>query len=329
MLKHAALFAGIGGFELGIKAAGATNIRTDIFIENNPEAQRVLSYRFPKIKQHSDIRDWQPGPGQFNLFTIGFPCTGTSIAGDGSGLDHPESSMWFYALRAIAQGRPDFIIVENPTGLISKGLRAILGGLRMVEYSYEDPQIISAAELGAPHERERLFIIAYTNNISQRFREVPTGWHEQIRAEVEAVYQQGGQATPNGGGVDDGIPNWLGRVPIGGHWRNTISATPAYPATGHHLKNRRECIDLYGRAVTPQQAEIVLKRVCYLAELAGIVNTDKHRQSNHDTSGNGAGGSFYNLDNPDNTSRKGTRCKEQGEEYFYQCPMPNAPCPIT
>ncbi|WP_148766622.1 DNA cytosine methyltransferase [Dolichospermum sp. UHCC 0315A] len=269
MLTHAALFAGIGGFELGIKSAGA-NIQTTIFIENNPEAQRVLRYRFPKIAIHSDIRDWQPEPGQFNLYTIGFPCTGTSIAGNGSGLEHPESRMWFYALRAIATGRPDFIVIENPAGLIRNGLRGVLGGLRMVGYFWEDPQIISAAELGAPHERERLFIVAYPNDVSQRLNGVQTGWHEQIRTEVAAIHSQGGQTTSIGGRVDDGIPDWLGGVPISGHWRDAISATPVYPATGHHIKNRRHCVDLYGRAVTPQQAEIALKRVCYLAEFAGI-----------------------------------------------------------
>ena len=277
MLTHAALFAGIGGFELGIKSAGAS-IQTTVFIENNPEAQRVLRYRFPKIAIHSDITDWQPEPGQFNLYTIGFPCTGTSIAGNGSGLEHPESRMWFYALRAnclqqrfaIATGRPDFIIIENPTGLIRNGLRAVLGGLRMVGYQWEDPQIISAAELGAPHERERVFIIAYSYDVSQRLNGVQTGWEQQIRAEVAAIHSQGGQTTSIGGRVDDGIPDWLGGTSVGGHWRDAISATPVYPGVGHHIKNRRHCVDLYGRAVTPQQAAIALKRVIYLAELAGV-----------------------------------------------------------
>lgn len=70
-------------------------------------------------------------------------------AGNGTGLDHPESSLWFQALRCIADGRPDFAIIENPAGVISRGLRAVLGGLRMVKYCWDDPQIISAEEFGA------------------------------------------------------------------------------------------------------------------------------------------------------------------------------------
>ncbi|MHC5917773.1 MAG: DNA cytosine methyltransferase, partial [Nostoc sp.] len=104
-LKHASFFAGIGGFDLGIKAAGASDlIKTEFFIENNRDAQAVLSYRFPNISIHSDIKDYCPKSGEFNLYTIGFPCTGTSIAGNGTGLEHPESKLWFEALRCIADG---------------------------------------------------------------------------------------------------------------------------------------------------------------------------------------------------------------------------------
>lgn len=188
-LKHASFFAGIAGFELGIKAAGASNvIKTELFIENNPDAQRVLKYRFPSISIHSDIKDYYPNKREFNLYTIGFPCTGTSIAGNGTGLDHPESKLWFEALRCIADGRPSFIIIENPTGLVNKGLRGVIGGLRMVGYVWDDPQIISAAELGSPHQRERLFIVAYTNNVLQRLNGMQTSWGDQIGAEIEAIY---------------------------------------------------------------------------------------------------------------------------------------------
>ncbi|WP_082803725.1 DNA cytosine methyltransferase [Anabaena sp. 4-3] len=276
-LTHTSLFSGIGGFELGIEAAGVDHIiRTGLFIENNPDAQAVLRRRYPRIPIHSDIRNYYPKPGEFKLYTIGFPCTGTSIAGDGSGLEHPESSLWFDALRCIADGRPSFVIIENPTGIIHNGLRAVLGGLRMVGYCWEPPQIISAADLGAPHERQRLFIIAYTNDVSKRIGKVPTGWDEQIRAEVEAIHSQRRQVTPSSAGVDDGIPSWLGRASIGGHWGTTISSAPTYPGTGHHINNRRHCVDLYGRAVTPQQAAIAIKRVCYLAELAGLISNNNH-----------------------------------------------------
>ncbi|MBD2416623.1 DNA cytosine methyltransferase [Anabaena cylindrica FACHB-243] len=282
MLTMLDSYAGTGAATI---AGDKLGIRTTQFIEIDSSAQRVLSYRFPKIPIHPDIRTYQGQFKRHNIHWVSFPCTGTSNAGKREGLNHPESKMFFYSLRAIAVEQPEFVVIEQPRGIINNGLRAVLGGLRMVEYSYEDPEIISASELGAPHERERVFVIAYPHDLPQRFGKLPTGWDEQIRAEIEAIHQPGGQVTPNGFGLDDGVPDWLGGVPISGHWRDTISATPTYPGTGHHIKNRRHCIDLYGRAVTPQQAEIVLKRVCYLAELAGVgsfSNHDKHRQSNHD-----------------------------------------------
>lgn len=214
-LKHVSFFAGIGGFDLGIEAAGAADlIKTDLFIENSPTAQQVLGYRFPKIAIHCDIKDYYPKAGEFNLYTIGFPCTGTSIAGNGTGLDHPESKLWFEALRCIADGRPSFVIIENPTGLITRGLRTVLGGLRMVGYQWDDPQIISAAEIGSPQERERLFIIAYTNNVCQRLNGMQTGWSDQIGAEIEAIYKQGGQVKPSSARLDDGVPRWLDGMAI-------------------------------------------------------------------------------------------------------------------
>jgi len=272
-LKHASFFAGIGGFELGIKAAGADDIiTTGLFIENNPDAQRVLSYRFPSISIHSDIRNYYPKSGEFNLYTIGFPCTGTSIAGNGTGLDHPESKLWFEALRCIANGRPNFIIIENPTGLVNKGLRAVLGGLRMVGYVWDDPQIISAAELGSPQRRERLFIVAYTNNVCERLNGMQTSWGDQIGAEIKAIYNQGRQVKPSSAGVDDGVPRWLDGMAVNGHWRDNISAAPIYPGVRHHLNKRRDCNDLYARSVCPLQAAIAIKRVCYLANLAATAS---------------------------------------------------------
>ena len=268
-LKHASFFAGIAGFELGIEAARAADlIKTELFIENNPDAQRVLSYRFPSISIHSDIKNYYSKPGEFNLYTIGFPCTGTSIAGNGTGLNHPESKLWFEALRCIADGRPSFIIIENPTGLVNKGLRGVLGGLRMVGYVWDDPQIISAAELGSPQERERLFIVAYTNNVLQRLNGMQASWGDQIGAEIEAIYSQGRQVKPSIAGVDDGVPSWLGGMAIDGYWRDNISAAPIYPGVRHHLNKRRDCNDLYARSVCPLQAAIAIRRVCYLANLA-------------------------------------------------------------
>jgi DNA (cytosine-5)-methyltransferase 1 len=263
MLTHLDLFSGLGGFTRAAQLVGG--IHTTQFVEIDPDAQATLRSRFSGIPIHSNICDYSPRTGEFDLYTIGFPCTGTSNAGLRTGLDHPESALWFEALRCIADGQPSFVVIENPVGVISRGLRAILGGLRVVGYCWDDPQIISAEELGAPQERKRLFVVAYPDYLRQRFREVPTSWADQVRGEIEAVYQSWGKATSSSAGVDDGLPCWLGGRSVNGWWAS--HPAPAYPGIRRHSLKRRECNDLYARSVVPEVAAIALRRVLYLSQL--------------------------------------------------------------
>ncbi len=263
-LRHLDLFSGVGGFSRAAEIVGG--IQTTQFIEIDPDFIAALRSRFPEIPIHSDIRDYSPTTGEFDLVSCGFPCTGTSSAGLRTGLDHPESAMWFETLRCIADGQPRFVVIENPPGVISRGLRAILGGLRVVGYCWDDPQIISAEELGAPQMRKRLFVVAYPNHLRQRFREMPTSWGDQIRAELKAVHSSWRQATPSSAGVDDGFPPWLGGIRVNGWWRDNLCL--AYPGMRRHTPKRRECNDLYGRSVIPDQAAIALRRVLYLHSLS-------------------------------------------------------------
>ncbi|MEM1369601.1 MAG: DNA cytosine methyltransferase [Cyanobacteria bacterium P01_H01_bin.15] len=71
------------------------------------------------------------------------------------GLTHPKSTLWREGLRILPQAHPRFFVFEQPVGVRDSSLRAILGGLRIAGYHFEPPQIISAAELGAGHQRDR------------------------------------------------------------------------------------------------------------------------------------------------------------------------------
>lgn len=257
-------FAGIGGATLAAEQFG---IKTTQFVEIDLDAQQVLKHRFPNIPIHDDIRTYHPKSGEHDIHWVSFPCTGTSIAGNGTGLNHPESALWFEALRCIADGSPHFVIIENPPGVISRGLRAIFGGLRICRYCWDDPQIISAKELGAPHERKRLFIIAYPDHLRQRFYKMPTRWGDQIGTVIEGIYQQGGQVTPSSARMDDGVPRWVGRRNIDGWWASNLNTAPFYPGMRHHTPKRREANDLYARSVCPLQAAIAIRRVLYLQSL--------------------------------------------------------------
>lgn len=257
-------FAGTGAATLAGERLG---IKTTKFVEIDFDAQQVLKHRFPNIPIHDDIRTYDPQPGEHDIHWVSFPCTGTSHAGLRTGLNHPESALWFEALRCICCGIPRFVVVEQPEGFIHCGLRAVLGGLRMAGYAWEDPQLISAAWVGSPQRRNRLFLIAYSNNLRQRFREVPTSWNDQIRAEFKAVYQPQRQATPSRARVDDGLSPWLGGRSVNGWWAKHPARL--YPGIRRHTPKRRECNDLYARSVVPEVAAIALRRILYLNSLAG------------------------------------------------------------
>ncbi len=239
MLKHLDLFAGIGGFTLAAKQVGG--ITTTQFVEIDPDAQCVLRSHYPNIPIHPDIQDFKPA-GTGGLYTIGFPCTGTSGAGTRTGLNHEESGLWFEALRVIDGGRPEFIIVENPEGLISTGLRAILGGLRMVGYSWEDPQLLSAKWFGAPHRRNRVFIIAYPDH---QQRHIPQSWAEQMREMVQRqrAITKFPVFKPSADGAVIGFPAGLDKVPVG---------------VERGYRGRITSRVLFGRTVIPAQAAIAL-----------------------------------------------------------------------
>lgn len=179
-MNHLDLFSGIGGFTLAAKRLG---ISTRQLCEICPHANQVLAHHFPDIPVHQDIKTYHANPGQFDIITAGFPCTGTSNAGSRTGLEHPESNLWFEALRIILECQPSFIIIEQPTGVIHRGLRAILGGLRLAGYA-SDVAIVSAASLGASHQRERLFIVAYPY-CWQANGTIPPAWSDHLRADIE------------------------------------------------------------------------------------------------------------------------------------------------
>ena len=259
-LRALSLFSGIGGFELAAERVGVFDVKQ--MVEIDPDARAILGEHFPDIPIHGDIKTFKGEPGQFDVIWGGFPCTNTSVAGDKTGLKGDKSFLWFEMLRIIKEVNPKFIVIENVRGLVNRGLRAVLGGLRMAGYCWDDPQIVSAAELGAPHQRDRLFIVAYSNQ--QLFREIPTRWSEQTRDMVQAVRAAGSWPAFERGndGITVGLPGGLDEDFIG-----TAKGTPG------RIRSRY----VLGRTVTPAQAEIALRRVQYLNDLC-VVEQEKEEK---------------------------------------------------
>ncbi|WP_292708569.1 DNA cytosine methyltransferase [Nostoc sp. NMS2] len=254
-MEAISLFTGIGGFEIAFNQVFGDKAQVIQSVEIDPDAQSVLRSHFPDTPIHPDICTYNPDVNwnyEQGICFGGFPCTNTSCAGDRAGIRGAESSLWLEMLRVIATARPRFVVVENPTGLINRGLRAVLGGFRMAGYQWDDPQIVSAKEIGAPHERERLFVIAYPY-VWGREAEQPPTWASQIGSEVAAI--RANSCFPTVEQRDDGavygFPEGLDGVPI-----SISRGTPG------RIRSRY----LYGRSVVPACAAVAFHRIKFLQE---------------------------------------------------------------
>ena len=261
-------FAGIGAWELASaivnKLSNFPVFRTIEFIEIKPEAQRVLRSHFSHIPIHPDVKTYKPIPKAADVQFHSFPCTGTSAAGKKTGLSHQESGLWFESLRCISIGKPKFIIIEQPMGVIDRGLRAIVGALRLAGYQTE-VEVISASELGAPHRRQRVFIIAYLHNLQFRQRQNFTEWTNHIRTDIERARQISSIAQTKSGSVclDDGFSGWVDGIGFDVNWGEPPVRSGIQPRT----PGRAECVSLYGKSIVPLQAAVALMRLQFLASL--------------------------------------------------------------
>ena len=159
MLTVGSLFAGIGGFDLGLERAG---MHVQWQVEIDPWCQRVLAKHWPNVRRYGDIRtiDW-PTIEPVDLLCGGFPCQDISLAGKGVGLTGERSSLWFEYVKAIEAIHPRYVIIENVAALRSRGLDQVLRGLAALGFDAEW-HVLSACAFGAPHTRERLFVVAYS-----------------------------------------------------------------------------------------------------------------------------------------------------------------------
>jgi len=155
------LFAGIGGFALGAEWAGM-KFDKHFFSEVDDYAIRVYSRRFPGAIALGDITkiDGTRLPDGGWIIAGGFPCQDISVAGKGAGLAGARSGLWYEYARIIGELRPQYAIMENVGALTHRGLDAVLGSLAEIGYDAEW-QDIRASDVGAPHRRERIWIVAY------------------------------------------------------------------------------------------------------------------------------------------------------------------------
>lgn len=162
MYTVGSLFSGIGGFDIGLEKTG--QFKTIWFSEVDEYATRILKKHWPDVPNHGDIKTipWRKIKKP-DIIIGGFPCQDVSIAGKGAGIkEGTRSGLWKEFAKAIRILRPKYALIENVPMLANRGLNIVLSDLAKIGYDAEW-NIISAASVGAPHKRERLFIIAYPN----------------------------------------------------------------------------------------------------------------------------------------------------------------------
>jgi DNA (cytosine-5)-methyltransferase 1 len=167
-LNYLDLFHGIGGFALGAYWAGM-KFENHYCSDIEPWCQKLYAQRFPDSIQLGDITkiNAQDLPAGEWIISGGFPCQDISIAGKGAGIHGERSGLWFEYWRLIRDLRPRFAIMENVSALTFSGLGIVLGTLHEIGYNAEW-QNIPASAIGACHRRERIWIVAYPDEMGRK-----------------------------------------------------------------------------------------------------------------------------------------------------------------
>lgn len=233
-MTFGSLFAGIGGFDLGFERAG---MRCLWQVEIDDYCRKVLAKHWPDVPRWDDVRTFpQPGFETPDVICGGFPCKQTSTAaavhGKRDGLDGKDSGLWYEMLRVLEAMRPEIVVVENVAGAGTYS-HEITGCLEELGYTVGELRI-TASELGALHERRRLFFVADID--SERFSLTWQGRPCQVTSEER-------------------------RAIAGNTWATDSSS---FRRMAHGISNRvvrRKRIERLGNAVVPQVAEWIGRRV--------------------------------------------------------------------
>ena len=237
-MKVGSLFAGIGGFDLGLERAG---FEIAWQVEIDPYCQRVLAKHWPGVPRYGDIRaiDWATVP-RVDVLCGGFPCQDLSFAGKRAGIDGERSGLWSEYVRAIRALRPRYIIVENVPGLLTNEyMGRVLGDLAACGYDAEW-DCLPASAFGARHIRGRMYLIATTGAMDHADCFTARGFARHAPA----------------------FRRWTESHSIrscfdGGAW----SREPAFPRVAYGIPHRVDRLKGLGNAIVPQIAEWIGQQI--------------------------------------------------------------------
>ena len=244
-MNELALFAGAGG---GILGGHLLGWRTVCAVEWEPYAASVLAARqndglLTPFPIWDDVRtfDGRPWRGLVEVVSGGFPCQDISVAGKGDGLDGERSGLWSEMARIIGEVRPRYAFVENSPALTTRGLGRVVGDLASLGYDCRWG-VISAADSGAPHERERIWMLAYTNNSGPRFGCAEPEWGAEPGRRREKLADAYG-AQREGGGAPIRAWQEYGNTHCTSSWWDSDPADDPEPGVGRMAPRMAQGVD--------------------------------------------------------------------------------------
>ena len=280
-LTFGSLFAGIGGFDLGLERAGMV---CKWQVEIDEYATRVLEKHWPTVRRWNDVRTFPP-EGDWNVDVIcgGFPCQDISVAGKGAGLAGARSGLWYEFARIIGDLRPRYVVVENVAALLTRGMDSVLGTLSTLGYDAEW-HVVPASAVGAPHRRERVWIVAYSIGQPDAMRRHGATCSQGLAgrgcnaggSECDCGPGCAGEAGEGAGDVADAdrVPGTQQLIHERRHWRKGLtcersggrrasqadgwwSVEPDVGRVAHGVPARVDRLRCLGNAVVPQVVEVI------------------------------------------------------------------------
>ena len=239
-MNELSLFSGAGGGLLATKHF--LNWRTIGYVEFNNYCQQVLAQRikdgtldeapiFTDIRAFIDEGYADAYKGMVGVISAGFPCQPFSVAGEKKAKDDARN-MWPQTLDVIRRVRPRYCLLENVPGLLSRKHRYFETILKdLAESGYNAKwKVISAAEMGAPHKRDRLFIMAHSNSEGlEGQRQVPSGTEEKLSNIGDSRWWS---TEPNVGRVAHGVASRVDRLKALGNGQVPLVADVAWGMLG-------------------------------------------------------------------------------------------------
>lgn len=208
------LFSGSGGFSLGLERTGG--FETVAFCEIEPFPRKVLAKHWPEVPCLEDVTTADfAALGPVDLVTAGFPCQDISYAGKGAGISGERSSLFWHIIRAICLVGQPRVLLENVAGLLIRGMPEVCGALAEVGHDAEW-HCIPARAVGAPHSRDRLWILTDPQRDKQPWEKPCVGPFGRMGRVKQSLAWDGGWEAALSAlrGMDDGLSRSVDRTDL-------------------------------------------------------------------------------------------------------------------